>query len=64
MATALADELGAAPVIRGVTLDTLRLRAPRPRFCALANHKLAAAGVEMPHWRDAVARYARALRPR
>ena len=37
----------------------LRLRAPRPRFCALSNRKLAAAGIEMPHWRDAVARYAR-----
>ena len=37
----------------------LRLRVPRPRFCALSNRKLAAAGIEMPHWRDAVARYAR-----
>ena len=46
--------------MRGITLDELDLRAPRPRFCALSNRKLAAAGFDMPHWRDAVARYARA----
>ena len=59
VARALAEALGVEPVVRGVTLDALKLRAPRPRFCALSNRKLAAAGVEMPHWRDAVARYAR-----
>ena len=58
VAAALAGELGVEPVIRGITLDELELRAPRPRFCALSNRKLAAAGVAMPHWRDAVARYA------
>ncbi|MCE2540269.1 MAG: dTDP-4-dehydrorhamnose reductase [Acidobacteria bacterium] len=62
VATALAEELGVEPVIRGITLDDLALRAARPRFCALSNRKLAAAGVEMPHWRDAVARYAHARR--
>ena len=64
VATALAGELGVEPNIRGTTLDEQNLRAPRPRFCALSNRKLAAAGVEMPHWRDAVARHARALRRR
>ena len=54
----LAERLGVQPAIRGITLDELNLRAPRPRFCALSNRKLAAAGIEMPHWRDAVARYA------
>ena len=62
VASALAGELGVEPVIRGISLDELNLRAPRPRFCALSNRKLAAAGVEMPHWRDAVARYAGILR--
>ena len=52
------------PPVRGITHDELALPAPRPRFCALSNRKLAAAGVEMPHWRDAVARYARTLRRR
>ena len=45
----------------GSLLDELNLRAPRPRFRALSNRKLAAVGVEMPHWRDAVARYARSF---
>ena len=54
----LAERLGVQPAIRGITLDELNLRAPRPRFCALSNRKLGAAGIEMPHWRDAVARYA------
>ena len=54
VAPALAGELGVEPLIRGVTLDELELRAPRPRFCALSNRKPAAAGIEMPHWRDAV----------
>ena len=58
----LARGLGVEPAIRRVTLDELDLRAPRPRFCALSNRKLAAAGVEMPHWRDAVARYAQLRR--
>ena len=58
----LAERLGVEPAIRGITLDELKLRAPRPRFCALSNRKLAAAGVEMPHWRDAVARYAQLRR--
>ena len=59
VARELAARLGAEPAVRGITLDELKLRAPRPRFCALSNRKLAAAGIEMPHWRDAVARYAR-----
>ena len=62
VATELAGRLGVESAVRGVTLDELQLRAPRPRFCALSNRKLAAAGVEMPHWRDAVARYARMRR--
>ena len=62
VAAELAGCLGVEPAIGGVTLDELQLRAPRPRFCALSNRKLAAAGIEMPHWRDALARYARIRR--
>ena len=29
---ALAERLGVQPAIRGITLDELNLRAPRPRF--------------------------------
>jgi dTDP-4-dehydrorhamnose reductase len=36
----------------------VKLRAERPQFCALANDKLRQAGIEMPTWQDALARYA------
>jgi dTDP-4-dehydrorhamnose reductase len=37
----------------------VKLRAPRPQYCALSNAKLASVGVTMPTWQDAVARYVR-----
>lgn len=40
-----------------VTLETADLRAPRPRYCALSNAKLASIGIAMPTWQDALARY-------
>jgi dTDP-4-dehydrorhamnose reductase len=33
------------------------LKAARPQYCALSNDKLRAAGVEMPPWQEALARY-------
>jgi dTDP-4-dehydrorhamnose reductase len=36
--------------------------APRPRYCALSNAKLAAAGIAMPSWQDALARYLNGVR--
>jgi len=33
-----------------ITLETAKLRARRPRFCAMSNARLAAAGVPMPTW--------------
>jgi dTDP-4-dehydrorhamnose reductase len=35
----------------------VKLVAPRPRFAALSNAKLTGAGVAMPTWQDALARY-------
>jgi dTDP-4-dehydrorhamnose reductase len=49
--------LGVAARLRPVTLDQAQLRAARPRFSALANHKLAAAGFQMPAWQDALQRW-------
>jgi dTDP-4-dehydrorhamnose reductase len=49
--------LGVEPRLRPVTLDQVHLKAVRPRFCALDNRKLAAAGFEMPTWQDAVERW-------
>jgi dTDP-4-dehydrorhamnose reductase len=40
-----------------VSSDAVKLRARRPRYCALSNEKLAAAGITMPTWQDALARY-------
>jgi dTDP-4-dehydrorhamnose reductase len=43
--------------INDVQMADVPLRAPRPRFAALSNAKLAAVGVAMPSWQDALARY-------
>jgi dTDP-4-dehydrorhamnose reductase len=48
-----ADEARLMPV----PVASVALRARRPRYAALSNAKLAAAGVAMPPWEDAVARY-------
>ena len=49
--------LGVPPRLDPVTMDRVPLKAPRPRFCALANGKLAAAGFAMPTWHDALRRW-------
>lgn len=46
-----------APRIHPVTTDEVVMRAWRPRYCALSNAKLGAAGVVMPPWQDAVGRW-------
>lgn len=40
-----------------LTLESAALAAPRPRYCALSTAKLAAAGIVMPTWQDALRRY-------
>jgi dTDP-4-dehydrorhamnose reductase len=59
IAREIARLLGKTPRLRLLTLADVQLAAPRPRYCAMANTKLAAAGIEMPTWQDAVARYLR-----
>jgi dTDP-4-dehydrorhamnose reductase len=49
--------LGVPPRVEPTTTTQVTLKAPRPRFCALANGKLAAAGFAMPTWQDAVERW-------
>jgi dTDP-4-dehydrorhamnose reductase len=49
--------LGVRPAIEGITMDQLRLKAPRPRFCALSTAKIAATGFTMPSWQDALRRW-------
>jgi dTDP-4-dehydrorhamnose reductase len=43
----------------GVVPIRMRDVTARPRFCALSNDRLAAAGIAMPTWQDALARYLR-----
>jgi dTDP-4-dehydrorhamnose reductase len=45
--------------IVGVSSDSVKLRAKRPRYCALSNQKLADSGITMPAWQDALQRYLR-----
>jgi dTDP-4-dehydrorhamnose reductase len=49
-----ASILGVPARLKRLTLETAKLRAPRPRYCALSNAKLAAAGVYMPTWQEAL----------
>jgi dTDP-4-dehydrorhamnose reductase len=39
-----------------ITLDSVKLKAARPKYCALSNAKLASLGVHIPEWRDALKR--------
>ena len=61
----LAKALGvdAATAVEAVPLASVSFAVPRPKFSALSNAALAAHGVTLPHWRDAVGRYAAALPP-
>ena len=49
--------LGVAPRLAPITMADMHLPAARPRFCALSNRKLAAAGFEMPAWQDGLQRW-------
>lgn len=48
--------------IAEVRMTDAGLAAPRPPFAALSNAKLALAGIEMPTWQDALARYVTRVR--
>jgi dTDP-4-dehydrorhamnose reductase len=45
-----------------IRMEDVTLRARRPRYCALSNQKLASAGIAMPAWQDALARYVESVR--
>ncbi len=57
VATEVARLLGVPARLEPMTTADVRFVAARPRFCALSNRKLAAAGFEMPAWRDALQRW-------
>jgi dTDP-4-dehydrorhamnose reductase len=53
----IAEQPGAA--IEAVPMANAGLKAPRPKFAALANDKLRAAGITLPTWQNALERYSR-----
>jgi dTDP-4-dehydrorhamnose reductase len=55
--------LGVEPRLEIVRQADVALRAERPQYCALSNAKLAAVGVTMPPWQQALAAFVRALQP-
>ena len=55
----IANVLGRPLRTRPMTLAAAKLPARRPRYCALSNAKLAAAGFEMPSWQEAVETFLR-----
>ena len=59
IATEIARLLGKPANLRLMTLETASFRARRPRFSALECPRLSAAGITMPTWQDALARYVR-----
>ena len=57
-----ARQLGVVPRLVPMTLDQVSLPAPRPRYCALSNRKLAEAGCPMRTWQEALAHWLAATR--
>jgi dTDP-4-dehydrorhamnose reductase len=57
VAAEAASILGITPRLKPITMAEATLRATRPRFCALDNSKLAAAGFHMAPWQDALRRW-------
>jgi dTDP-4-dehydrorhamnose reductase len=53
----LAKAAGLEPRLEPVKMADVPLRAPRPQYCVLSIEKLLSAGIAMPTWQDAVARY-------
>jgi len=52
-----ADIMGMTLRANPITLATVNLKARRPRFCAMSNAKLVAAGIPMPAWQDALVEF-------
>ena len=49
-------QLNVDAAIEPISLAEVRLPAARPKYCALSNAKLLAAGIAMPSWQDGIAR--------
>jgi dTDP-4-dehydrorhamnose reductase len=62
LARELARLMGVEARVVPIRMEDVTLRARRPRYCALSNQKLASAGIAMPAWQDALARYVESVR--
>jgi dTDP-4-dehydrorhamnose reductase len=62
LARELARQLDIEARFVPVRLRDVHLKAERPMYCALCNKKLAASGIAMPAWEDAVGRYLSSVR--
>jgi dTDP-4-dehydrorhamnose reductase len=56
-ASAIVSLAGLSTPVKPITTAEADLRAPRPPYTVLANHRLARLGVVLPHWRDALTRF-------
>jgi len=59
-----ARQLGVTPHFDVVATADVVLPALRPQYCAMANARLASAGIVMPSWQDALARHLASARSR
>ncbi len=57
VALATARRLGREALLSPITMADVDMPAARPRYCALSNEKILAAGAVMPRWEDALERY-------
>jgi dTDP-4-dehydrorhamnose reductase len=55
-ALAAAEILRVEPKVTPVRFADATMKAPRPKYCAMSNAKLAAAGIHMDSWQDALRR--------
>jgi dTDP-4-dehydrorhamnose reductase len=56
-ASAIVSLAGLSTPVRPITTAEANLRAPRPPYTVLANHRLAQLGIVLPHWKDALTRF-------
>jgi dTDP-4-dehydrorhamnose reductase len=59
----IARQLGREAKLVPTRVADIKMRAPRPHYCALSNDKLAKAGVTMPSWQDAIRRHLQRSHP-
>jgi dTDP-4-dehydrorhamnose reductase len=57
LAQEIGRQLGVTPNLVPVKMAEVPMKARRPQYAGLSNDKLARAGVRMPDWQDALARY-------